>query len=53
MQRIILSQGRELNAFAIGEENAMHIVNVKREAGDTITVSALIGVCVSIRDDRF
>jgi iron complex transport system permease protein len=47
---IILSQGRELNAFAIGEENAMHIgVNVKRvKLIILITVSALIGVCVSI-----
>ncbi len=47
---IILSQGRELNAFAIGEENAMHIgVDVKRvKLVILITISALIGVCVSI-----
>ncbi|NLZ55853.1 MAG: iron ABC transporter permease [Clostridiaceae bacterium] len=47
---VILSQSRELNAFAIGEENAMHIgVNVRRvKLVILITVSALIGVCVSI-----
>lgn len=47
---IILSHGRELNAFAVGEENAMHIgVNVKRvKLVILITVSVLIGVCVSI-----
>ena len=47
---VILSQSRELNAFAIGEENAMHIgVNVRRvKLVVLITVSALIGVCVSI-----
>ncbi len=47
---VILSQSRELNAFAIGEENAMHIgVNVRRvKLKILITVSALIGVCVSI-----
>ena len=41
---------RELNAFAIGEENARHIgVNVKRvKLTIMITVSVLIGVCVSI-----
>ena len=40
----------ELNAFAIGEENARHIgVNVKRvKLILLVTVSALIGVCVSI-----
>lgn len=40
----------ELNAFAIGEENARHIgVNVKRvKLIILITVSVLIGVCVSI-----
>ena len=40
----------ELNAFAIGEDNARHIgVNVKRvKLIVLITVSALIGVCVSI-----
>ncbi len=47
---VILSQRRELNAFAIGEENAMHIgVDVKKvKLVILITVSALIGVCVSI-----
>ena len=47
---VILSQSRELNAFAIGEENAMHIgVNVRRvKLVILITVSALIGVCLSI-----
>lgn len=47
---IILSQSRELNAFAIGEENAMHIgVNIRCvKLTILITVSALIGVCVSI-----
>ena len=47
---IILGCGRELNAFAIGEENARHIgVNVKRiKLVILIAVSALIGVCVSI-----
>ena len=40
----------ELNAFAIGEDNARHIgVNVKRvKLLILITVSVLIGVCVSI-----
>ncbi len=40
----------ELNAFAIGEDNARHIgVNVKRvKLIVLITVSVLIGVCVSI-----
>lgn len=47
---VILSQARELNAFAIGEENAMHIgINVKRvKLTILIAVSVLIGVCVSI-----
>ena len=47
---MILSQARELNAFAIGEENAMHIgINVKRvKLTILIAVSVLIGVCVSI-----
>ena len=41
---------RELNAFAIGEENARHVgVNVKRvKLIIMIAVSGLIGVCVSI-----
>lgn len=47
---ILLLHARELNAFAIGEDNAMHIgVNVRRtKMIILITVSALIGVCVSI-----
>jgi len=41
---------RELNAFAIGEENARHVgVNVKKvKFLVLVSVSALIGVCVSI-----
>ncbi len=40
----------ELNAFAVGEDNARHIgVNVRRvKLAILITVSVLIGVCVSI-----
>lgn len=47
---IILHYAEELNAFAIGEDNARHIgVNVKKvKLMILITVSALIGVCVSI-----
>ena len=47
---VIMIHARELNAFAIGEENARHIgVNVKRvKLIIMITVSILIGVCVSI-----
>lgn len=47
---VILCCGRELNAFAIGEDNARHIgVNVKKvKLTVLISVSALIGVCVSI-----
>ncbi|MBQ7886171.1 MAG: iron ABC transporter permease [Clostridia bacterium] len=47
---VILRYTRELNAFAIGEDNARHIgVNVKRvKLVILITVSVLIGVCVSI-----
>jgi len=47
---ILLFHARELNAFAIGEDNARHIgVNVKRvKLVVMITVSVLIGVCVSI-----
>lgn len=46
----ILCHARELNAFAIGEDNARHIgVNVRRiKLVTLIAVSALIGVCVSI-----
>ncbi|MBE5811681.1 MAG: iron ABC transporter permease [Clostridiales bacterium] len=47
---VILRYARELNAFAIGEDNARHIgVNVRRvKLSILITVSVLIGVCVSI-----
>ena len=47
---IILRYARELNAFAIGEDNARHIgVNVKKvKLIVLITVSVLIGICVSI-----
>ena len=47
---IIFRYARELNAFAIGEDNARHIgVNVRRvKLVVLISVSALIGVCVSI-----
>lgn len=47
---ILLGCARELNAFAIGEDNARHVgVNVKRvKLIVLITVSVLIGVCVSI-----
>lgn len=46
----ILSHSRELNAFAIGEDNARHIgVDVKRiRLGLMISVSILMGVCVSV-----
>lgn len=47
---VLLFYARELNAFAIGEDNARHVgVNVKRSKYIIlIAVSALIGVCVSI-----
>lgn len=47
---ILLRYARELNAFAIGEDNARHIgIDVKRVKLITLTaVSILIGVCVSI-----
>ena len=47
---VILRYARELNAFAVGEENARHIgVNVKRvKLVVLIAVSVLIGVCVSV-----
>ncbi len=47
---IILSKTGELNAFAIGEDNARHIgVNVRRTRLTVlICVSALIGICVSV-----
>lgn len=47
---VILFHARELNAFAVGEDNARHVgVDVKRtKLVILITVSVLIGVCVSI-----
>ncbi len=47
---LMLSSARELNAFAIGEDNARHVgVDVKRvKMRVLISASALIGVCVSI-----
>lgn len=47
---ILIAHARELNAFAIGEDNARHVgVNVKKtKLMVLITVSVLIGVCVSI-----
>ena len=47
---ILLHYSRELNAFAIGEDNARHVgVNVRRvKLVVMIAVSILIGVCVSI-----
>lgn len=47
---ILLRFARELNAFAIGEDNARHIgINVRRvKLLILVIVSVLIGVCVSI-----
>ncbi len=47
---VIIRYAQELNAFAIGEDNARHIgVNVKKvKLVILITVSMMIGVCVSI-----
>ena len=47
---ILLGLARELNALAIGEDNARHVgVDVKKvKLKILITVSALIGICVSI-----
>lgn len=47
---VILFFAPELNAFAIGEDNARHIgVNVKRTKYlILIAVSAIVGICVSI-----
>lgn len=47
---VLLLHANELNAFAVGEENARQIgVNVRRvRLVVLITVSCLIGVCVSI-----
>lgn len=46
----LMSQGRELNAFAVGEENARHVgVPVKQaKMRVMIAASALIGLCVSV-----
>lgn len=46
----VLMNARELNAFAVGEDNARHIgVNVRRvKLTILIAASALIGVCVSV-----
>ena len=47
---LLLTQGRELNAFSIGEENARQIgVPVRRvKLQVMIAASALIGLCVSV-----
>ncbi|MDR2492118.1 MAG: iron ABC transporter permease [Coriobacteriales bacterium] len=47
---VLMSLSRELNAFAIGEDNARHIgVNVRRvKLLVLVCVSALIGTCVSV-----
>ncbi len=46
----LLLQSRELNAFAVGEENAVHVGVPVRRVKLTVMVcsSALIGICVSI-----
>ena len=46
----LFSRGRELNAFAVGEENALHIGVPVRRVKLTVMIcaSALIGICVSI-----
>ncbi len=43
-------QSRELNAFAVGEENALHVGVPVRRVKLTVMIcaSALIGICVSI-----
>jgi len=47
---VLLASARELNAFAVGEDNARHVgVDVKRvKLRVLICASTLIGVCVSI-----
>ena len=47
---VVLRYSHELNAFAVGEDNARHVgVNVKRvKLVILVTISVLIGVCVSI-----
>lgn len=46
----LLLQSRELNAFAVGEENAVHVGVPVRRVKLTVMIcaSALIGVCVSV-----
>ena len=46
----LLLQSRELNAFAVGEENALHVGVPVRRVKLTVMIcaSALIGICVSI-----
>ena len=46
----LLLQSRELNAFAVGEDNAQHVGVPVRRVKLTVMVcaSALIGICVSI-----
>ena len=46
----LLMQSRELNAFAVGEENAVHVGVPVRSVKLTVMIcaSALIGICVSI-----
>ena len=46
----LLLQSRELNAFAVGEETAVHIGGPVRRVKLTVMIcaSALIGICVSI-----
>ena len=48
--RRVLAHARELNAMAIGEDDARHVgVNVRRvKLTLMIAVSVLIGVCVSV-----
>jgi len=47
---LVIGCGRELNAFAVGEDNARNIgVNVRRvKLTVLICISVLIGVCVSV-----
>jgi len=47
---VLLRYARELNAFAVGEDNARHVgVNVRKvKLIILIAVSVLIGVCVSV-----
>ena len=46
----LFMQSRELNAFAVGEENALHVGVPVRRVKLTVMIcaSALIGICVSI-----